>query len=338
MKRIFILILFCIGINAYPESAGPDVSVSIIYIIHGDGNYVYHDTSGNMHLSDEEILAQALYVGEHIKNGEVFIFHQKKASKFLFFPKDDADFYYFRNGERIREDTYRRDNSDFDFRKELKLYKVSGDRELKNPVKILLYYGHEIPFPGREVNTYNNTHPDITFNDTLFTTIVKNFAAGKKFDLVVVSTCNNGTPEMVFLLSPYSKFIIASPGDLHLSQINSSYLGNLNDADYTPYTFTKNFAGYAFNQLKKNTLTAITISLYDTEKTEAYVMDLMNNENYKTNVGLNTPGNCDCSSISTFNVKNIAEGVTVFYNPPAFGKNKNAAAHSGWGCKNISNF
>lgn len=318
----------------YSKPINPEISFSVIYIIHGDGNYIYHDTSGNPHSSDEEILEQALTVGEHIKNGEVFIFHQKKASKFLFFSQDDADFYYFRNGKRMKEDTYRRDKSDVDFNKELEIYMDSGDKELKNPVKMFLYYGHEIPFPGKEINIYNNTHPDIAFNDTLFTGIVKKFSSGNKFDLIVISTCNNGTPEMVYRLSPYTRFIIASPGDLHLSQINSAYLENLNNGDYTPFIFAKNFAEYSFNQLKKNTLTEITISLYDVEKTRDYVNDLINKENYKTNTELDNPGNCDCASISSFKTQNINAGVTVFYNPPAFGENKNIKTHSGWGCKN----
>ena len=333
MRKSFIIIILVFGTFLYCQEK--DTSFSVIYIIHGDGNYIYHDTSGNEHFSDEEILNQALSVGEHISNGEVFIFHEGKASKFLIFPKDDANFYYFRNGERIKEDTYRRDVRDSGFEKELKLYNDTRENK-KHRIKILLYYGHEIPFPGRAINAYNISHPDIAFDDTLFAGIVKKFASDRKFDLIVLSTCNNGTPKMVSLLSPYTKYIIASPEDLHLSQMNSTYLENLDPNNYEPFIFARNFADYAFNELKKNTLTAITISVYDTQKTSSYIKSIINTINYKKNLVSNYPGNCDCSSIKSFSTGNIENGVTIFYNPPAFGKNNKVLTHSGWGCKNDS--
>ncbi len=320
---IFVAFLYC-------QEPAP---FSVIYIIHGDGNYIYHDTSGNQHLSDEEILNQALSAGKKIKNGEVFIFHQGKASKFLLFPEDDAGFYYFRDGKKIKEEEYKRDEADSGFMQELKLYNET-EENISQKRRILLYYGHEIPFPGGGINVYNSTHPQILFNDTLFAGVVKNFASDGKFDLIVLSTCNNGTPEMISLLSPYTKYIIASPEELHLSQMNSTYLENLDPNNYQPYVFAKNFAEYAFNELKKNTFTVITISLYDTQKIAGYINDIINSENYKKNILSNSPENCDCSSIKSFSEGNMGDGVTVFYNPPAFGKNNGINTYSGWGCKN----
>lgn len=330
MKKIFTLIIFVFVTFLYCQEPA---QFSIIYIIHGDGNYIYHDTSGNEHLSDEEILNQALSRGQNIKNGEVFIFHQGKASKFLVFPEDDARFYYFRDGKKIKEEKYRRDESDTGFIKELELYNAANDK-VKKRTRILLYYGHEIPFPGGGVNAYNSTHPQIIFNDTLFAGIVRKFASDGKFDLIVLSSCNNGTPEMISLLSPYTKYIIASPEDLHLSQMNSAYLEKLDPDNYQPYIFARNFADSAFNKLKKNTLTVITISLYDTQKTAAYVNSIIGSENYKKNILSNSPENCDCSSIKSFRSDNMEIGITVFYSPPFFGKDKKNSSHSGWGCKN----
>jgi hypothetical protein len=138
---------------------------------------------------------------------------------------------------------------------------------------------------------------------------------------------------MISLLSPFAKYIIASPEDLHLSQLNSAYLQKMDPDNYQPDVFAGNFADHAFNELKKNTLTIITISVYNTQKTAAYVNSIINSENYKKNILSNSPENCDCSSIKPFSSDNMENGVTVFYSPPAFG-DKRISSHSGWGCKN----
>ena len=47
---------------------------SVIFIIHGDGNYLYHDSRGNAHRADEEALIEATMVAEQNPQAEVFIF------------------------------------------------------------------------------------------------------------------------------------------------------------------------------------------------------------------------------------------------------------------------
>ncbi len=334
MKYYLFLILF-ISLTAFNASIqGAEKSFSIIFIIHGDADYLYHDTSGTSYYADKEVLDQAFNVAEELDNAEVFIFHQGPASRFLFFPQDDSHFYYFKNGERVKEDAYRRHKYDSSFSEELKLYEKFRDRD-KDGIKILLYYGHEIP-EGNSINQYNITHPEISFNDSLFAKAVKGFSAGTEFDLVVLSTCNNGTPEMIHLLSPFTKFIIASPENLHLSQMNSSILKDLNLKNYEPYSFARTFAENAFNILKKNTLTVITISLYDTDSTKPYLRSLSKKlRKQQETAALN---NCDCSKIGSYRKQGMETGVTVFYKPPVFGKNKNKTVHSGWGCKQESDY
>ncbi len=337
MKSYLLLILF-ISLTAFStETRGKEISFSIIYIIHGDADYLYHDTSGTGHYADREILDQALDAAEGLDNAEVFIFHQETASRFLFFPQDDSHFYYFNNGKRIKEDSYRRVREDAYFASEINLYEKYRDKDKDSTVKILLYYGHEIP-EDNTINPYNITHPEIPFNDSLFVKAVKGLSAGKRFDLTVLSTCNNGTPRMVGLLSPYTRFIIASPENLHLSQMNSLYLKNLKIENYEPSSFAQSFAQNAFNILKKNTLTVITISVYDVDKTKPYVNSLSEkrNDNPKL-ISAAVINNCDCSTIGKYRKPGMESGVTVFYNPPTFGKNKTKSVHSGWGCKKETN-
>ncbi len=331
MKYYLLLTLF-ISLTAFGKSPDSGASFSIIYIIHGDADYLYHDTSGTSHYADEEILDQAFDAAKNLDNSEVFIFHQGTASRFLFFPEDDSHFYYFSNGKRIKEDSYKRDRSDSSFTSEINLYEKYRDKDRDNTIKMLMYYGHEIP-EGNSINPYNLTHPDIPFSDNLFAKAVKGFASGNKFDLIVLSTCNNGTPEMVSLLSPYTKYIVASPENLHLSQMNSSTLKNLNVKNYQPYQFARAFAENAFNKLKENTLTVITISVYDVDKTRDYVHSAGEDNSDKNNRTPAAINNCDCSTIESYRKPGMESGVTVFYKPPAFGKDKNKTVHSGWGCK-----
>ncbi|HEX9739499.1 MAG TPA: hypothetical protein VGA29_01885, partial [Ignavibacteriaceae bacterium] len=40
------------------------VQYSLLFIIHGDGDYLYHDSSGNKYNADEETLAEAKKIAE----------------------------------------------------------------------------------------------------------------------------------------------------------------------------------------------------------------------------------------------------------------------------------
>ena len=95
--------------NEFPKFEKDTVSVhySIIFIIHGDNNYLYHDTAGNEYTADEKVLASAKRVAEKNPFAEVFIFHQKPRSHFLFFfPLRDGEFYYYRNGQLVENESY----------------------------------------------------------------------------------------------------------------------------------------------------------------------------------------------------------------------------------------
>ena len=50
---------------------------SMVFIIHGDGDYIYHDTQGNERRADEKALVEATLVAMLNPQAEVFIFHEK---------------------------------------------------------------------------------------------------------------------------------------------------------------------------------------------------------------------------------------------------------------------
>ncbi len=62
--------------SAFPKSA---VDYSLIYVINGDGNYLYHDKKGRGLQADEQQLEEAIAVARQAEHGEVFIFHLRPA-------------------------------------------------------------------------------------------------------------------------------------------------------------------------------------------------------------------------------------------------------------------
>ena len=97
---------------------------SIICVIHGDGDYLYHDTSGTEYRADEEALAEARRIGQHNPRAEVFIFHQKPRRHMLFlFPLHDGDFSYYLHGRLVAEESYWRDQEDSPWAVERALYR-----------------------------------------------------------------------------------------------------------------------------------------------------------------------------------------------------------------------
>ncbi len=287
---VFWILLLLWGIS-FPFAQAENFR--IIYIIHGDGNYLFHDEEGNAINAAERILEQAEFVAENIRRGEAFIFYQKPAENFLlFFPKDDGEFYYYRNGLRISEESYsRKEAEDFEIEASLiKKYSESQTKEIKN---ILLYYGHEIP---EQKSAYHSSYPEKEFGIEIFTNgveeLINSFSSTEeKFDLIILSTCRNGNQQTITALSPFTNYLIASPGDIHLSHLNSESLINLNQENQiNTFDVSKSFAQSAYEELIIITSTEISVNVYDIKKIS---------------------GLSDCETDS---------GITEFYRLPEFGR------------------
>jgi hypothetical protein len=316
-------------INNLPS--GAEVKYSVVYMINGDGDYLYHDRKGKSHYADEDKLHEALAVAEKCRYGEVFIFHLNVRSSFLFFHHDDGDFYYFRNGSLITKTSYSRSGSSEIFAAESDLY--NNFKVKNNKVKTyFLYFGHEIPEIGGK--GYFDSYPDKLFNVDAFSKAVGRFASEKKFNLIVLSTCHNGTPGTISKLSPYADFLIASPEDLHLSYIDTRYFESLDTLNQTDFKFAENLADTAFKNLEKRTETVITIALYNINAVQRFLKDV--DGKYESLVSRLQQKNISEIEYIDLNDEpglfpgNPSEGVKVFYRPPKFGINKDKKSHSGW--------
>ncbi len=317
------------------------VKFSIVFIIHGDGDYLYHDTAGKEYIADEEVLASAKKVAENNPLAEVFIFHQKPGSHFLFFfPLRDGKFFYYKNGQLIANELYWRDQELSNLGTEVEFYKSFLDESQQERVNMFLYFGHEIPeFDGAG---YDASYPDRTFNVHDLASGMKGFTTDStKFDLLVLSTCYGGTPYTIGTLGPYARTIIASPDNLHLSYFDLSYLESLDlglqDGDVT--AFADRFAHQSFDRLTRDIQTAVSVAVYDIDSVQEYLHSVyptyentLDTLSEKTQAVLTTNEHCDCADIPEYVLPTMDRGVNVFYRPALFGKSKSKQNHSGWEC------
>jgi hypothetical protein len=315
---------------------------SMVFFIHGDGNYLYHDTLGQSINADENTLAAAIMTAIQNPQSEVFIFHQKPARKTLFFFTDyDGMFYYYRNGHMLATKPYERSNGPSRFASELQLFHSYRMEESVPQVKLMVYAGHEIPeFNG---SGYDDSYPDRLFTIDDLAYGVKTMAGESgKFDLIILSTCYNGTPHTISALSSYAQTIIASPGNLHLSYFDFQLLHHLDKSQSKDMPgFAKNFAQQSFKRLSTKVQTAVTVVVYNTDQVQWYLKSVNNIYNQAlTDLKEREAGSfgfCDCSEDSAYNLPGINEGVSVFYRPSRFGNNVNKVHHSGWQCRRLVN-
>jgi len=320
------------------EASAPLPSYIAVFIIHGDGGYLYHDTEGNKYRADEEALVGAKKVAERNSLAEVFIFHQKRKRHFLFFfPRRDGEFYYYRNGRLLAQESYWRDHGQSRFDPEAELYYRFRSEERPRPMRFFLYFGHEIP-------EIDGTGYDASYRERSFT--VNELVDGlklitrdsTKFDLIVLSTCFNGTPHTISALSTFARYIIASPGNLHLSYFDlhpfEALDVGLRDEDVS--TFAKACARQSFERLTKDIQTEITVAVYDMGRVQRFLNSVDSVYEHALTIlkdeAPRSVEHCDCAEDSSYLRPAMSEGIDVFYRPARFGRSTHKKDHSGWGC------
>ncbi len=311
-----------------------ETEYSVIFLIHGDGDYLYHTKNGEKLNADEVTFAKAKSLARKLNRGEVFIYYYKRNKISLpFSSAKDEEILIFKNGVPALKTSLERDENFSSLKEEADLFNRYSTVKPAGK-EIFLYFGHQIPeFDGRG---YNESYPKLNFTaDSLTKGFNRFLSNNKKFDLTILSTCSNGTPGIVNILSPYTKFIIASPELLHLSYFDFSKL-NLLQENINDSTLANAVAKSSFEHLKQKTETIISAVVYDVKKVMPYVKEVYKNySTYIKNLEKITEPEIeyfDCGEDSLFKKENISEGVTIFYRPPMFGKNANKKSHSGWEC------
>ncbi len=310
----------------------------VICIIHGDGSYRFHDSDGNAYRADEEAIAKARKVAEQNSQAEVFIFHEKRRRHFLLiFPRHDGEFYYYRNGRLLAQESYWRDHGQLRFDPEIELYNRFHAEGQTRPNRLFLYFGHEIPEVGGM--GYDASHRKRSFVvEDLVDGLERMTPDSTKFDLVVLSTCFNGTPYTISALSPFARYIIASPGNLHLSYFDlhpfeALHVG-LRDGDVS--AFAVECAEQSFNRLVKDVQTEVTVVVYDVDRVQEYVDAVDSVYGHALTqlpeAALTSIEHCDCAEDSAYLRPAMSKGIDAFFRPAQFGRSARKPSHSGWEC------
>ena len=255
----------------------------------------------------------------------------------LFFPVRDGTFYYYRYGRLQAEESYWRDQGESRFDPEMELYDRFHVEEPPGLVRLFLYFGHEIP-------EFGGAGYDASYKSRTFT--VGDLAEGlnritrdsTKVDLVVLSTCFSGTPRTLAALAPYTRYVIASPDNLHLSYFDLGPLERLDvglgDGDVP--AFAKRFAQHAFDRLTEDLQTAVTVAVYDVDRVQGFLhaVDSVYGRALAKLSGMAPASieHCDCAEEPAYVRSGMNEGVDVFYRAPRFGRSKHTQSHSGWEC------
>ena len=327
--------------SEHPPVMDAGVDYSVIYYIHADSDYLYHDSDGNPVRENTGVLATAFEVAETARSGEVFIYHQRSERKILgLFPRRSSRFYHYRNGQLINRINYRHPDTEEDF--------LATEAELINSYRsrnpgedhqnYILYFGHEIPTGNGK--GYHQSLPDIDVNIASFAGGIQNFLLPdeERFDLAVLSTCNNGTPAMAEYLMPVTNVMLASPQNLHLSHIDTGVLTLLEkDKGISPHQLGRVMAEQNYQRLEETVQTTITIALYDFNDIQVYIDRLSSHTAVDRTPDrvMQFMDNVDCMEVNSLETESYLEGVETWYKPSWFGRQSDQVLHSGWGCKPI---
>ena len=317
-----------------------EIKYSLIFVIHGDASYLYHDQNGNTKYADRNLVRQAIDVATSLEQSEVFIFHQKPKKRFLlFFTQDKSVFYHYKNGRLFKKGNYAREHGVATFKTEAKHYRDASIRYHKTTPPdsintVMLYYGHELPLlPERG---YHSSFSEVHFSHKEFASALSNFFPNEKkpIDLLVLSTCRGGNPLVVSALAPLTRFLIASPENLHLSHLDADLLPQaLADDNRSMFEKSLQFTEQAFQRLEQRTQTVVTVALYDIDEVVSYADSMSKHFYQQVNRHPETTLHIeymDCKSDSL-----PLKGVNIFFRAPRFGRSSSKSFHSGWQCMRL---
>lgn len=322
-----------------PGEGPPPPPYSVVFVINGDGDYVYHDTSGNVFEADEKALEGAKRIAERNPRAEVFIFHQMPEEHFLFFfPLPDAEFFCYRHGRLVAGGSYTRDRSESPLSPELDLYRRFSARNPHPSASVFVYCGHELA-EEREGDD-GESPPDRGWSVRDLAEGLNGFTGDSaRFDIAILSTCYGGTPFTIGALGRSARYIVASPDNLHLSYFDTRPLENLevglSDGDIR--SFARRFARRSFDRLTGEVETAVSVAVYDADSVRHYVRSVRALYDSTLtaliaggDLSAGTAERCDIAEIPSYVLPSMHEGVEVYFRGARFGRERLKTVHSGW--------
>jgi len=322
-----------------PSGESADVAYTVIYYIHADSDYLFHDPDQVPVRANRHVLQSALETAEEARSGEVFIYYQLPEKRILgLFPRRNSLLYHYVDGQLTAQIAYRHPDRREEFLTtaaqlyhHIRNHSRNGDQSF-----YFLFFGHEIP--RDEGTNYHRTMPGMQVNTQTVARGIRSFleADGQRFDLIVLSTCNNGTPEMAHHLMPFTNALLASPQNLHLSHIDPRSISMLESHPASsPLHIARSMANNTFQRLSESLQIAVTLALYDFEHVRNYHDELYSliEANEAAGRVKHFRENTDCAQFSFFNPEKFKPGVETWFSPARFGRSNAVNHHSGWGCR-----
>ncbi len=315
-----------------------EIKSTLVFFIHGDGSYSYHDQKGMRFEADAVILRQAIAMAKNCPRVEVFIFHQKPKRKWLLLiDRPDGSFYYFRNGAQLASGSYHRRSHFSELDSEIEIFKIYHAPSSEERVSGFFYFGHALSeLDEKSSRPSMNVCGLAQGMSCLLSEVDPN---QMKFDLVVLSACYSGTPGIIAELARYSRYILASPEDLHLAYLDIQPLRRFSEVGFSEVqTFAQEMASHSFARLKEWTQTSIALAVYDIESIAPFLPELQGRQpvRFQNSHQPVTVKYCDCLDSPSAAAEIPSVGVEVYYQPPRFGRLKNKTKHSGWTCWEVT--
>jgi hypothetical protein len=315
--------------TVYPALEPPPgpLVYALVFVIHGDGSYLFHDDGGRPNKADLVAMERARATAAANPEAEVFVFHQHGRRGLA---GKNGTLELYRNGALVLHLGYRRDSGGLEA--ETALYRSLTRLEQRADVqRAFLYFGHQIP--ERLEPGYHASLPKGPFGlERLGEGVAGFLPSGRRFDLVVLSTCNNGTPTAVATLAPWARYLVASPADLSLSHLATGTLEHLEQRRPEAGLLAQEFALRAFQDLTERVSTIVTVSVYDIDVLLPRIAGAAADLRARLRDDRSPLELHDCGEDSRLSWLGGLPGVTVHYRPPRFGRDQDKRTHSGFGC------
>jgi hypothetical protein len=333
---LLISVLFMCSCASQGLTASDKNTVSypatVLYYIHGDGDYLYHDLNGKKIHADLEQLAKARQAAAGMTSSEVFIFHHPRQGILRRISgRPGAVMYHYREGSLIRRQSYSPGNVQSFLAAESELYRRHrAAAEPFNSKRYFLFFGHEIPVKPSAGYFVSGTGPELYADEFASGLALFGDDRRKPADVLVLSSCSNGSPEIISRLYGTADYVVASPQNLHLSYLDTSGIIRADKSRTGPGETARGIAENSYRQLSDRVQTAVTVSLYEMEKLSGKLTCL---QEAAASERQPSSDRTDCALVNGSPGSWIMDGVEVWYRAPRFGHGSAQQTHSGWGCR-----
>lgn len=253
MKIVIVLILSLFSVSSWAQKA------QLIYVLQQDAFFTYFDKNSKAQNYWTKTLLEAQANSNACIDCDVLVFQRSEAKS----PKEKSgQFSKFKNGKLVTLKKYSYMFSEtFFLEEELKILQLELPLGEKQTKRYFYYFGHMIP--EANVKNYYHSFPEKQFSMMSLIEGLKKFVdQWGAIDVLTLSSCENGSPITIYYLNSVANLVLASPGKLYLSMMNTKVSSSFD----VPLIVAREMMKNSFESLKNETKTEVTLALYDTQK------------------------------------------------------------------------